>query len=91
MGRTVPCRRDLAASGDDNNEGQARISTRGKTAGGEGGSLLSGFAKVDKVFKALRVRRLYLYPRFQEIVRDELEFHPPTVMELHQSLSPLQQ
>jgi DNA excision repair protein ERCC-4 len=53
--------------------------------------LLSGFAKVDKVMKALHVRRLYLYPRFHEIIRDELEEHPPTVTELHQSLSPMQQ
>ena len=52
--------------------------------------LLSGFAKVDKVLKALHVRRLYLYPRFHESIRDELEEHPPIVTELHQSLSPTQ-
>ena len=53
-------------------------------------SLLSGFGKVDKVLKALRVRRLYLYPRFQENIRNELEANPPFVAELHQSLSPMQ-
>jgi DNA excision repair protein ERCC-4 len=53
--------------------------------------LLSGFAKVDKVMKALHVRRLYLYPRFHESIRDELEEHPPTVTELHQALSKTQQ
>lgn len=52
--------------------------------------LNSGFAKPDKVLKALHVRRLYLYPRFRDNVRRELERHPPTVTEFHQGLSPLQ-
>ncbi|KAL7555565.1 hypothetical protein ACA910_013041 [Epithemia clementina (nom. ined.)] len=66
--------------------------------------LQSGFAKVDKVLKALRVRRLYLYPRFHESIRQELEQEggeaeeaeqqqqsPAVVVtELHQPLSPLQ-
>ena len=51
-------------------------------------SLLSGFAKVDKVLKALYVRRLYLYPRFHATIADELERKPPAVDELHQELSP---
>ena len=34
--------------------------------------LVSGFANVDKVLKALQVRNLYLYPRFHETVQDEL-------------------
>lgn len=50
-------------------------------------ALLSGFAKVDKVMKALYVRRLYLYPRFQSSIADELERRPPVVDELHQQLS----
>lgn len=53
--------------------------------------LVTGFAKVDKILKALHVRRLYLYPRFHHLVRDELEEHPPDVTELHQELSTLQQ
>lgn len=46
--------------------------------------LMSGFAKVDKILKALHVRRLYLYPRFHASVADELERRPPNVDELHQ-------
>ena len=53
--------------------------------------LLSGFAKVDKVLKALGIRNMYLYPRFHHAIRDELERQPPEVSELHQKLSPLQQ
>ena len=52
-------------------------------------SLMSGFAKVDKILKALRVRKLYLYPRFHDSIRQELEAAPPHVDELHQALSPL--
>ena len=48
-----------------------------------------GFNKVDKVLKHLRVRRLYLYPRFHHSIREELESVPPQVDELHQELSPL--
>jgi DNA excision repair protein ERCC-4 len=51
-------------------------------------TLMSGFAKVDKILKALFVRRLYIYPRFHDIVVEELERTPPIVEELHQSLSP---
>jgi len=50
-------------------------------------SLVSGFAKVDKILKSLQVQRVYLYPRFHESVAEELEVQPPTVMELHQPLS----
>ena len=50
--------------------------------------LMSGFAKIDKVMKALYVRRLYLYPRFQSTVADELERRAPHVDELHQQLTP---
>jgi DNA excision repair protein ERCC-4 len=50
--------------------------------------LLSGFAKIDKTLKALQVRHLYLFPRFHDSVRQELERYPPDVEELHQELSP---
>lgn len=52
-------------------------------------SLMSGFAKVDKILKSLRVRKIYLYPRFHSNVADELEKNPPQVIELHQKLTPL--
>jgi len=43
-------------------------------------ALLAGFAKVDKVLKALFVRRLYLYPRNHETIAEELEnIYPPKV------------
>eukprot|EP00536_Pseudo-nitzschia_multiseries_P018826 jgi/Psemu1/230429/e_gw1.3188.4.1 len=50
--------------------------------------LLSGFAKIDKTLKALRVRHLYLYPRFHDTIKTELEHNTPHVQELHQDLSP---
>jgi DNA excision repair protein ERCC-4 len=54
-------------------------------------TLMSGFAKVDKVLKSLFVKRLYLYPRFHQSVSLELDSKPPIVEELHQSLSPMMQ
>jgi DNA excision repair protein ERCC-4 len=48
---------------------------------------MTGFAKVDKTLKALQVRNLYLYPRFHDSIKGELEQHPPEVEELHQGLS----
>ena len=50
--------------------------------------LLSGFAKIDKTLKALQVRHLYLYPRFHDAIKTELEQNSPHVQELHQDLSP---
>lgn len=55
-------------------------------------SFLGAFARVDKTMKALHVRRLYLFPRFQHAIREELELvSPPSVTECHVKLSPLQQ
>ncbi len=51
-------------------------------------SLMAGFAKVDKVLKALFVQRLYIYPRFHEEVVQELEKSPPIVEQLRQTLTP---
>jgi DNA excision repair protein ERCC-4 len=53
-------------------------------------ALLSGFSKVDKTLKALHVRKLYLYPRFQDTIRQELEStqHAIQVEELYQELTP---
>ena len=53
-------------------------------------SLVSGFGKVDKILKALFVRKLYLYPRFHASVKKELEnpLKQPKVEEIHQPLTP---
>ena len=51
-------------------------------------ALQSGFAKIDKTLKALQVRRLCLFPRFHESIRQELEQSAPDVEELHLELSP---
>lgn len=37
------------------------------------------FGKVEKVLKALHVRRLHLWPRFQVAVQEDLEARPPEV------------
>jgi DNA excision repair protein ERCC-4 len=50
--------------------------------------LLAGFAKVDKILKALFVRKLYLYPRCHEWVAEELEEHPPKVQGISIPLTP---
>jgi DNA excision repair protein ERCC-4 len=39
----------------------------------------SGFNRIEKVMKALRVRRLLLFPRFHQTVKDSLEAHAPEV------------
>ena len=39
----------------------------------------SGFNRIEKVMKALRVRRLMLFPRFHQSVKDSLETHAPEV------------
>ena len=54
-------------------------------------SLVAGFAKTEKILKALQVPNIYLYPRFHSAVAEELEVNPPIVEELHQSLTPSMQ
>jgi DNA excision repair protein ERCC-4 len=51
-------------------------------------NLSMGFAKVSKTLKALQVRHMFLYPRFHDLVKQELETRQPDVEELHQALSP---
>lgn len=51
-------------------------------------NLSMGFAKVSKTLKALQVRHLFLFPRFHDLVKQELESRQPDVEELHQSLAP---
>ncbi|GLC66509.1 hypothetical protein PLESTF_000438200 [Pleodorina starrii] len=46
-----------------------------------------GFNRVEKVMKALHLRRLHLWPRFQEHVRQCLDEHKPVVVEWDQELS----
>ena len=53
-------------------------------------SVVAGFAKADKILKALHVRKFYLYPRFHDLIREELEGHPPDIVEMIPSLTPLQ-
>ncbi|EFN55307.1 hypothetical protein CHLNCDRAFT_134272 [Chlorella variabilis] len=50
-------------------------------------SFSSEFNKVEKVMKALYVRRLYLWPRFQAQAREDLEARPPQLVELSQPMS----
>jgi DNA excision repair protein ERCC-4 len=42
----------------------------------------SGFNRTEKVMKALRVRRLLLFPRFHQTVKDSLEARAPEVLYL---------
>jgi len=53
-------------------------------------ALMNGFGKVDKILKALFIRRLYLYPRFHASVQRELEnpLKQPKVDEIRQPLTP---
>lgn len=39
----------------------------------------SEFGKTEKVLKALQVRRMHLWPRFQAVVQEDLEARPPEV------------
>eukprot|EP01138_Halocafeteria_seosinensis_P013563 gb/GECG01013852.1/.p1 GENE.gb/GECG01013852.1/~~gb/GECG01013852.1/.p1 ORF type:complete len:907 (+),score=108.72 gb/GECG01013852.1/:1-2721(+) len=50
-------------------------------------SLASGFNKLEKVLRALHVRKLMLWPRFHVSVSKELEKNPPEVIEISQPLS----
>lgn len=42
-----------------------------------------GFSKIERVMKALFVKKLYLWPRFHTLVNNSLEKHKPDVIELH--------
>ena len=52
------------------------------------GDLVRGFNGVERVMKALMVRRVNLWPRFHLGVRACLDKHAPEVVELRQPLSP---
>jgi DNA excision repair protein ERCC-4 len=47
----------------------------------------SGFCKVEKVMKWIFVKKLFLWPRFRDIVEDSLSKHRPDVIELFQPLT----
>lgn len=51
-------------------------------------ALAGGFNKLEKVLRALHVRKLMLWPRFHVTVSKELEADPPEVVEISQPLSP---
>ncbi|XP_017761721.1 PREDICTED: DNA repair endonuclease XPF [Eufriesea mexicana] len=42
-----------------------------------------GYSRVERVMKALFVKKLYLWPRFHTLVNSSLEKHKPDVIELH--------
>ncbi|KAG7203362.1 hypothetical protein KM043_013437 [Ampulex compressa] len=42
-----------------------------------------GYTKVERVMRALFVKKLYLWPRFHSIVNSSLSKHKPEVIELH--------
>ncbi|XP_019886917.2 DNA repair endonuclease XPF [Ooceraea biroi] len=47
-----------------------------------------GFSRVERVMKALFVKKLYLWPRFHSIVNSCLSKHMPEVIELHVKITP---
>jgi len=71
-----------AGNGSQNNNGFIKAFTDNAS------SLVAGFAKTEKILKALQVPNIYLFPRFHSAVAEELEVNPPIVEELHQSLTP---
>ncbi|KYN39320.1 DNA repair endonuclease XPF, partial [Trachymyrmex septentrionalis] len=50
-----------------------------------------GFSKVERVMKALFVKRLYLWPRFHATINNCLSKHEPEVIELHVHITPKMQ
>ncbi|CAA7041895.1 unnamed protein product [Microthlaspi erraticum] len=50
-------------------------------------SMVSGFAKTERTMRALFLRRLHLWPRFQLDVSQELEREPPEVVDIRVSMS----
>lgn len=47
-----------------------------------------GFMQVERVMKALFVKKLYLWPRFHTLINNSLEKHKPDVIELHVKITP---
>ncbi|XP_076298150.1 DNA repair endonuclease XPF mei-9 isoform X1 [Lasioglossum baleicum] len=47
-----------------------------------------GYMQVERVMKALFVKKLYLWPRFHSLVHSSLGKHKPEVIELHAKITP---
>ncbi|XP_076231477.1 DNA repair endonuclease XPF mei-9 isoform X1 [Calliopsis andreniformis] len=47
-----------------------------------------GYMQVERVMKALFVKKLYLWPRFHTLVNNSLSQHKPEVIELHVKITP---
>ncbi|XP_020281902.1 DNA repair endonuclease XPF [Pseudomyrmex gracilis] len=47
-----------------------------------------GYSQVERVMKALFVKKLYLWPRFHTIINNCLSKHKPDVIELHVKITP---
>lgn len=50
-----------------------------------------GYSRVERVMKALFVKKLYLWPRFHATVNNCLSQHEPDVIELHVQITPKMQ
>lgn len=49
--------------------------------------MVSGFAKAERTLKCLFLRKLYLWPRFQVYVSEDLERDPPEVVDIRVPMS----
>nr|XP_031840171.1 DNA repair endonuclease XPF isoform X1 [Nomia melanderi]XP_031840172.1 DNA repair endonuclease XPF isoform X1 [Nomia melanderi]XP_031840173.1 DNA repair endonuclease XPF isoform X1 [Nomia melanderi]XP_031840174.1 DNA repair endonuclease XPF isoform X1 [Nomia melanderi] len=47
-----------------------------------------GFMRIERVMKALFVKKLFLWPRFHSLVNNSLGKHKPEVIELHAKITP---
>ncbi|XP_017973411.1 PREDICTED: DNA repair endonuclease UVH1 [Theobroma cacao] len=50
-------------------------------------SMVSGFAKTERIMKSLFIKKLHLWPRFQVNVSEELERDPPEVVDIRVPMS----
>ncbi|KZV32244.1 hypothetical protein F511_29423 [Dorcoceras hygrometricum] len=51
-------------------------------------SMVSGFAKSERILKCLGLRKLHLWPRFQVYVSQDLERNPPEVIDVRVPMTP---
>lgn len=52
-------------------------------------TLTSGFNRLEKTLRALYVSKVFIWPRFNVVVAEDLAEHVPEVVELTQALTPL--
>jgi DNA excision repair protein ERCC-4 len=50
-------------------------------------SVVTGFAAAEKTMRLLRVRHLFVWPRFRDIVKNDLESRPPEVVVCSQPMT----